>query len=552
MGESLTMNEQLNQQVIYQIYPRSFKDSNRDGIGDLPGITEKLDYLRDLGVTMIWLTPIFKSPNHDNGYDVSDYYAINPEFGTMADFKTLTAQAADRHIGIMLDMVFNHTSDQHDWFIKSRALIKPYDDFYIWRDAQDMAGSGSEDEASFGGSVWQFDELRQSYYYHSFDKSQPDLNWHNPLVREKLAEVVNFWMAKGAKGFRFDAIDGIGKILQAKITHDADLTHRYLAELKTCSYGKDSHILTVGETGGADIEEAKRYTNPKTGEMTMVFQFQLMNLDHLRNGDWIKRPITMADFKRVIGLWQTELNGQGWSGQFLGSHDFPRIVSRFGNDSPQYRDLSAKLLATLIFSLQGTPYIFQGDEIGMTNYPWQALSDFRDVESLNYANKMAAEGFSQEDIVARIGQNSRDNARTPIQWSGTEAGAGFTDVQSWIGINPNFSKINVSQSQRDQDSILAYYKKIIQLRKDNPVLQDGDYREIPDTPEAVFAFSRSDAAADLSVILNFSDRNLTWDSSFLANDAAVLAANYQDRQRGSFKETVLRPYEAIWLLSKKE
>ncbi len=442
--------------VIYQIYPKSFKDSNHDGLGDLNGIISKIDYLSNLGINMIWLTPIFKSPNKDNGYDVADYLEIDPAFGTLEEFEKLVALGTESNIGIMLDMVFNHTSDQHQWFQQSLNRNPVYDDFYIWQDG--VKGQLPSDEvAFFGGSVWEYSEKRQQYYYHSFDKSQPDLNWANPQVRKSLSEVVNYWINKGIKGFRFDAIDNIGKVIGEKVTTDVNLTHQYLSELRANSFGKYSDVVTVGETGSADLANAMRYTNPDTKELDMIFQFELMNLDGIRNGDWQQRPVDLLEYKRIVKKWQEGLSGKGWNSQFFGNHDFPRIVSRFGSNASSDRILSSKMLATLLFALQGTPYIYQGDEIGMTNYPWESFEQFNDVESLNFIEIQKNKGLAEAEILERLKVNSRDNARTPMQWSSDQF-AGFSDVKPWLGRIQIITQLMLQRVLRTQIQFITFIK----------------------------------------------------------------------------------------------
>ncbi|WP_270567471.1 alpha,alpha-phosphotrehalase [Enterococcus lactis] len=538
--------------VIYQIYPKSFKDSNHDGLGDLNGIISKIDYLSNLGINMIWLTPIFKSPNKDNGYDVADYLEIDPAFGTLEEFEKLVALGTESNIGIMLDMVFNHTSDQHQWFQQSLNRNPVYDDFYIWQDG--VKGQLPSDEvAFFGGSVWEYSEKRQQYYYHSFDKSQPDLNWANPQVRKSLSEVVNYWINKGIKGFRFDAIDNIGKVIGEKVTTDVNLTHQYLSELRANSFGKYSDVVTVGETGSADLANAMRYTNPDTKELDMIFQFELMNLDGIRNGDWQQRPVDLLEYKRIVKKWQEGLSGKGWNSQFFGNHDFPRIVSRFGSDASSDRILSSKMLATLLFALQGTPYIYQGDEIGMTNYPWESFEQFNDVESLNFIEIQKNKGLAEAEILERLKVNSRDNARTPMQWSSDQF-AGFSDVKPWLGENPNYHSINVAESTQDPNSIYNFYKKLIEYKKEFQVFSDGDYHDLLPEDENIIAFKRENNQEVLTVICNWSNEKATIDlKSIDLSFDKLLISNYQiEKDCLSFNQSViLRPFEAMILYKKK-
>lgn len=538
--------------VIYQIYPKSFKDSNHDGLGDLNGIISKIDYLSNLGINMIWLTPIFKSPNKDNGYDVADYLEIDPAFGTLEEFEKLVALGTESNIGIMLDMVFNHTSDQHQWFQQSLNRNPVYDDFYIWQDG--VKGQPPSDEvAFFGGSVWEYSEKRQQYYYHSFDKSQPDLNWANPQVRKSLSEVVNYWINKGIKGFRFDAIDNIGKVIGEKVTTDVNLTHQYLSELRANSFGKYSDVVTVGETGSADLANAMRYTNPDTKELDMIFQFELMNLDGIRNGDWQQRPVDLLEYKRIVKKWQEGLSGKGWNSQFFGNHDFPRMVSRFGSNASSDRILSSKMLATLLFALQGTPYIYQGDEIGMTNYPWESFEQFNDVESLNFIEIQKNKGLAEAEILERLKVNSRDNARTPMQWSSDQF-AGFSDVKPWLGENPNYHSINVAESTQDPNSIYNFYKKLIEYKKEFQVFSDGDYHDLLPEDENIIAFKRENNQEVLTVICNWSNEKATIDlKSIDLSFDKLLISNYQiEKDCLSFNQSViLRPFEAMILYKKK-
>ena len=538
--------------VIYQIYPKSFKDSNHDGLGDLNGIISKIDYLSNLGINMIWLTPIFKSPNKDNGYDVADYLEIDPAFGTLEEFEKLVALGTESNIGIMLDMVFNHTSDQHQWFQQSLNRNPVYDDFYIWQDG--VKGQLPSDEvAFFGGSVWEYSEKRQQYYYHSFDKSQPDLNWANPQVRKSLSEVVNYWINKGIKGFRFDAIDNIGKVIGEKVTTDVNLTHQYLSELRANSFGKYSDVVTVGETGSADLANAMRYTNPDTKELDMIFQFELINLDGIRNGDWQQRPVDLLEYKRIVKKWQEGLSGKGWNSQFFGNHDFPRIVSRFGSNASSDRILSSKMLATLLFALQGTPYIYQGDEIGMTNYPWESFEQFNDVESLNFIEIQKNKGLAEAEILERLKVNSRDNARTPMQWSSDQF-AGFSDVKPWLGENPNYHSINVAESTQDPNSIYNFYKKLIEYKKEFQVFSDGDYHDLLPEDENIIAFKRENNQEVLTVICNWSNEKATIDlKSIDLSFDKLLISNYQiEKDCLSFNQSViLRPFEAMILYKKK-
>ena len=435
--------------VVYQIYPRSFNDSNGDGIGDINGIREKLDYLKELGIDVIWLSPVYKSPNDDNGYDISDYCDIMDEFGTMEDMDNLLKEANERGIKILMDLVVNHTSDEHKWFIEAKkSKDNEYRDYYIWRDPVD--GHEPNDLGStFSGSAWQYDETTGQYYLHLFSKKQPDLNWENENVRSEVYKMMNFWVDKGIGGFRMDVIDLIGKVPDEMITGNGPKLHEYLQEMnKAALEGND--LLTVGETWGATPEVAKLYSNPERKELSMVFQFEHIGLDQIEGKEkWDLKELELLDLKKVLSKWQTELEGQGWNSLFWNNHDLPRIVSRWGNDK-EYRVLSAKMFATLLHGMKGTPYIYQGEELGMTNVKFEDINEYNDIESLNMYKDRLSKGYTHDEIMESIYAKGRDNARTPMQWDSTE-NAGFTTGTPWIAVNKNYNEINAKQCLQDEN-----------------------------------------------------------------------------------------------------
>ena len=442
--------------VVYQIYPRSFKDSNGDGIGDINGIREKLDYLKELGIDVIWLSPVYKSPNDDNGYDISDYCDIMDEFGTMEDMDNLLKEANERGIKILMDLVVNHTSDEHKWFIEAKkSKDNEYRDYYIWRDKVE-GHEPNELGSCFSGSAWQYDETTGQYYLHLFSKKQPDLNWENEKVRNEVYKMMNFWVDKGIGGFRMDVIDLIGKVPDEMITGNGPKLHEYLQEMnKAALEGKD--LLTVGETWGATPDVAKLYSNPGRKELSMVFQFEHIGLDQIEGKEkWDVKSLELLDLKKVLSKWQTELEGQGWNSLFWNNHDLPRIVSRWGNDK-EYRIESAKMLATLLHGMKGTPYIYQGEELGMTNVRFDDINEYNDIESLNMYKDRLSKGYSHEEIMESIYAKGRDNARTPMQWDDSE-NAGFTTGTPWLAVNKNYDKINAKQCLQDENSIFNHYK----------------------------------------------------------------------------------------------
>ena len=486
--------------VVYQVYPKSFKDSNGDGIGDLPGITSKLDYLAKLGITAIWLSPVYDSPMDDNGYDIANYQDIASIFGTMEDMDQLIAEAKKRDIRIIMDLVVNHTSDEHAWFIEAREnLQSPERDYYIWRDKPNDLTS------TFSGSAWEYDEKSGQYYLHFFSKKQPDLNWENEELRHKIYEMMNFWIDKGIGGFRMDVIDMIGKIPDQKIVNNGPMLHPYLKEMNQATFG-DKELLTVGETWGATPEIAKLYSDPKGQELSMVFQFEHICLQYQEGKPkWqYQKELNVGKLKEIFNKWQTELGVEdGWNSLFWNNHDLPRIVSIWGNDQ-DYREKSAKAYAILLHLMRGTPYIYQGEEIGMTNFPFETLDQVEDIESLNYAREALEKGVPIEEIMDSIRVIGRDNARTPMQWDDTK-NAGFSDGQPWLAVNPNYVKINVEEALANPDSIFYTYQKLVNIRKENSWLVRADF-ELLDTAEKVFAYIRKDGDRYFLVVANLSNR----------------------------------------------
>lgn len=528
--------------VVYQIYPRSFNDSNGDGIGDINGIREKLDYLKELGIDVIWLSPVYKSPNDDNGYDISDYCDIMDEFGTMDDMEKLLKEANEKGIKILMDLVVNHTSDEHKWFIEAKkSKDNKFRDYYIWRDP--VNGHEPNNLGScFSGSAWQYDESTDQYYLHLFSKKQPDLNWENENVRNEVYKMMNFWIDKGIGGFRMDVIDLIGKVPDERITGNGPKLHDYLQEMnKAALEGHD--LLTVGETWGATPEIAKLYSNPKRKELSMVFQFEHIGLDQIEGKEkWDVKPLDLLDLKKVLSKWQTELEGEGWNSLFWNNHDLPRIVSRWGNDR-EYRVESAKMLATLLHGMKGTPYIYQGEELGMTNVRFEDINEYNDIETLNMYKDRISKGYSHDEIMASIYAKGRDNARTPMQWDSTE-NAGFTTGKPWLKVNKNYKFINAEDCLQDKDSIFYHYKKLINIRKHNDTIIYGNYKLLLPEDKNVFAYSRELNGDKIVVVCNFYNKevNLNFNEDF--NNVEILLSNYKDSSI-LMKDLKLRPYEAI-------
>lgn len=541
--------------VVYQIYPRSFCDSNGDGIGDLNGITSKLDYLKELGIDVIWLSPVYKSPNDDNGYDISDYEDIMTEFGTMDDFDKMLAAAHERGIKIVMDLVVNHTSDEHPWFVESRSSKNNEKrDYYIWKEGKD----GKEPTnwgSAFSGPAWKYDEKTDMYYLHLFSVKQPDLNWENPKVRKEVFDMMTRWCEKGIDGFRMDVISLISKpegYPDAKVVGlygdmgicaNGPKVHDYLKEMNEKVLSKFD-IMTVGETAGVTLEEAKKYANTDGSELNMVFQFEHMDLDGGEKFKWSTQPMPLVPLKENLSKWQKGLDGVAWNSLYFCNHDQPRIVSRLGDESDAYRELSAKCIATCLHMMQGTPYIYQGEELGMTNTVFNSVDDFRDLESINAYRELVESGlYTDGDMFPKIAHKSRDNARTPMQWDAS-ANAGFTTGTPWIAVNPNYKKINVADQLKREDSVFHYYQKLIRLRKENEIIVYGNYELLLPEDENIFAYVRTLDNQKLLVVCNFSKAEQKFDFSGYEN-AKVLISNYN---RDAREDGILKPYEATVLL----
>ena len=548
--------------VVYQIYPRSFNDSNGDGIGDLRGIIQKLDYLKELGIDVIWLSPVYKSPNDDNGYDISDYRDIMDEFGTLADWEELLAEMHQRGLKLVMDLVVNHTSDEHAWFQASRqSKDNPYRDYYIWRPPQ----QGREPNnwvSFFSGSAWQFDELTGDYYLHLFSKKQPDLNWENPQVRRAVYEMMHWWLQKGVDGFRMDVINMISKtpgLPDAPIVNSSRYQFgglyfingprmlEFLGEMKQ-EVLSQYDIMTVGETPLVTTQNGIEITHEETGVLNMLFQFEHMDLDADVGGAssrWSVKPWSLVELKQIMTRWQKDLEAGGWNSIYLTNHDQPRPVSRFGNDGP-YRVESAKLLATFTHMLQGTPYIYQGEEIGMTNVAFDSIDDYRDIEALNmYRELVAEQGIAESDILPILHAKSRDNARTPVQWDDSPQ-AGFTSGDPWIKVNPNYKTINVRQALADPNSVFYYYQQLIRLRHEQPVIVYGRYDLILDDHEEIYAFTRTLDDDRLLVILNFREATpvFTLPADIQFAQSELLISNYEVDAAEEIHSLTLRPFEA--------
>ena len=530
--------------VVYQIYPRSFKDSNNDGIGDLKGIISKLDYLKDLGIDVIWLSPVYKSPNVDNGYDISDYCDIMDEFGTMEDMKALINEANTRDIKIIMDLVVNHTSDEHMWFKEAvKSKDNPYRDFFVWRDPVN-GGVPNELKSNFGGSAWTLEETTGQYYLHLHDKRQPDLNWENENLRKEIYKMMNFWLDLGIKGFRMDVIELIAKEPDKLITQNGPKLHDYIQEMYRETFGKYD-VLTVGETWGATPEIGKLYSDPKRNELSMVFQFEVISLDKQQGKrKWDLAPLDFIAFKDTFRKWQVELYNKGWNSLFGNNHDLPRMVSRWGNDK-EYRVESAKMLATMLHMQQGTPYIYQGEEIGMTNVKFPSINDYNDIEGLNMYKERIALGYSEKEVMESLYAKGRDNARTPMQWDDSE-NAGFTKGKPWLGINENYKYINVEKDKNSENSIFEYYKKLIKLRKEENVIKYGTFELLLKEHKEVFVYTRSYDNENLLVICNFYGNNITIDlgQEFKGRKAEILISNYNNNNSLS-PNIKLKPYETI-------
>lgn len=523
--------------VVYQIYPRSFQDSNGDGIGDLRGIIQRLEYLGQLGVDAIWLSPVCKSPQFDNGYDIADYQDIDPMFGSVADMEELIAEAGKYNIRIIMDLVLNHTSDKHRWFEEAKkSKDNPYHDFYVWRDGKEGV-LPNDMKGVFGGSAWEWVPELQQYYFHQFLPEQPDLNWDNPQVRKEIYDMILWWMDKGIGGFRLDVIDQIAKEPDLEITQNGPKLHEFIRELSKETFQKGD-LITVGEAWGATTELSKLYSNPDGSEFSMVFQFEHIGLDQQEGKEkWDLAPLPFLKLKQILTRWQTELHNCGWNSLFWNNHDLPRIVSRWGNDE-EYRVESAKMLAILLHGMQGTPYIYQGEELGMTNARYK-IEDYRDVEILNMYRERMEAGYSEEEIMRSIHAKGRDNARTPMQWDDTE-NAGFTNGTPWIKVNSNYKEINAKNQIDDPDSIFNFYKKLIQLRKQYSVLVDGSFTLLLEEDENIFAYQRKNSKQTLLVICNFFDKTIEMPLEEMCQGKKLLLGNYKEIKDLS----ILRPYEA--------
>lgn len=543
--------------VVYQIYPRSFCDSNGDGIGDLNGITGKLDYLKELGIDVIWLSPVYKSPNDDNGYDISDYQAIMDEFGTMEDFDRMLATAHEKGIKIMMDLVVNHTSDEHKWFIESRkSTDNPYRDYYIWRPAKEDGSLPNNWGSCFSGPAWEYDKTTDMYFLHLFSKKQPDLNWDNPAVRQDVFDMMNWWLKKGVDGFRMDVISliskepglpdkepGINGYATFNVSANGPHVHEYLQEMRQKALN-NADTITVGECSGVTLEEAKKYARSDEKELNMVFQFEHMDVDSdEKAGKWATRKMDLRNLKKILTRWQKGLQDIAWNSLYWENHDQPRSVSRFGNDSDEYREISAKMLATCIHMMQGTPYVYQGEELGMTNCPFNTLDNFRDLESINAFHELTEQGkMTEEDMMAAIGYKGRDNARTPMQWDDS-AYAGFSTANPWIMVNPNYTKINAKDQINREDSVFKYYQKLIKLRHESELIVYGTYDLILDDDKDIYAYIRTLGDEKLIVYCNFSENTREVELPEEFTNGKVLISNYIDAKVNH--KITLRPYEAI-------
>lgn len=519
--------------VFYQIYPKSFQDSNGDGVGDIPGIISRLDYLQTLGIDGIWLSPVCQSPQVDNGYDISDYCGISSMFGTMEDMESLIREAKKRGISIILDLVLNHTSDEHRWFQEAKkSRSNPFHDYYVWRDG-DGTTPPNDMRACFGGSAWTYVPELGQYYFHQFAVQQPDLNWDNSQLRQELYNMIRFWVDKGIEGFRLDVIDQIAKVPDQHITANGPRLEEFLRELASNAFCEEG-IVTVGEAWGANVERAQHYSAPDGSELSMVFQFEHIGLDQQPGGEkWDLKPLYLPDLKKCMENWQKGLFNRGWNSLFLNNHDLPRIVSRWGNDG-QYRVESAKMLATYLHGLQGTPYIYQGEELGMTNIRLP-IAEYEDIETRNlYAERKEA-GYSEEEITASIYARSRDNARTPMQWDDTD-NAGFSTGKPWFTVNPNYREINAAAALADPDSVFHYYRKLISLRKTYPVFRDGSFALVDEGNEQVFAYTRASSDESLLVVCNFTSQEIPFQIPEEYTDCILCNYGTPDQK--------LRPYEA--------
>jgi len=528
--------------VIYQIYPRSFQDSNRDGIGDIQGIIQRLSHLAELGIDAIWLSPVYRSPNDDNGYDISDYQAVSPDFGTMEDMDMLIQKAKKLGIRILMDLVVNHTSDEHSWFIESRKnKDNEYRDYYIWRDGKNN-GVPNELTSIFSGSAWELDEQTNQYYLHLYSQKQPDLNWENPKVRNEIWQMMNFWLDKGIGGFRMDVIDLIGKVPDELITGNGPMLHTYLQEMHQKTFG-NRDVLTVGETWGVTTDDAKLFSSPERDELSMVFQFEHIGLDEQPGKPkWDTKPLNFIALKQVFTKWQLALDGDGWNSLFWNNHDIPRIVSNWGDDSRQYRKVSAKMFATFLHFLKGTPYIYQGEEIGLTNTPIASIEEVNDIESINMYNERIQQGYGKKEIIQAINKKGRDNARRPIPWDGSLNG-GFTTGTPWLALNPNYKELNVKNDQEDDESVFNYYKTLIRLRKEHELIVWGEYKELLPNDSQLFVYERSYKGETWLVIINFYQAPTFYKDEDRKVDTIIIS-NYEDSS-DKIDDLTLRAFESI-------
>lgn len=542
--------------VVYQIYPKSFYDSNNDGIGDLNGITEKLDYIKHLGVDYIWITPFFVSPQRDNGYDVADYCNIDPTYGTMEDFDRLSAEAKKRGIGIMLDMVFNHTSTEHKWFKKALAGEKKYQDFYIFKKGE-KNNPPTNWVSKFGGNAWEYVEELESYYLHLFDRTQADLNWENPEVREEIYKVVKFWLDKGVNGFRFDVVNLISKPEKFENDYQGDgrrfytdgpKIHEYLKGLNQNTFGQKEDIITVGEMSSTSMENCFKYSGKDENELSMVFNFHHLKVDYKNKDKWALQPFDFQELKDILNSWQVGMQEHNaWSALFWCNHDQPRVVSRFGDDK-NYWKKSAKMLGTVVHMLRGTPYIYQGEEIGMTNAYFDTISQYKDVESINYHKILMDSGLSDEEAMKIVMERSRDNGRTPMQWS-DEINGGFSKGTPWIESIKNYKEINVKNQIDDEDSIFNYYRKLIALRKEHRVIALGKTIPLAENDENIYMFKRVLENKELLVVTNFYNVECSIELDFEIEGYECILSNNGEKVTLE-KNLKLQPYDALVFLKK--
>ncbi len=523
--------------VIYQIYPRSFQDSNGDGVGDIRGIISRLDYLHELGIDAIWLSPVYQSPMDDNGYDISDYQGIAPEFGTMEDMEELIAEGHKRNIKIIMDLVLNHTSDEHFWFQEAlKGPDNPYYDYYVWADEP------NELRSTFSGSAWEYVPHLNKYYLHQFSVKQPDLNWKNPALKQEIWDMINFWIEKGVGGFRLDVIDLIGKEPEKLITADGPTLHPLIQELNEKTFGAYD-LVTVGETWSADPENAQLYSHPDRKEFSMIFQFEHVGLDQQEGKEkWDLAPLDPARLHNVLSKWQTELVGKGWNSLFWNNHDLPRAISRFGDDRPAFRELSGKMLAIYLHFMSGTPYIYQGEEIGMINTPITDINQADDIETRRMYAERIENGFTKEELITSINAKGRDNARRPMQWTGAE-GAGFSTGQAWLAFGDTVKDINVEKALADKQSLFYTYQKLIALRKEYPCMSEGKYEVMETGNSSVMAYRKYDEQDDFIILVNFTSDEQAFEVS--SEGYSLFMHNYEEA--AFLAGQLLRPYEAIVL-----